>query len=634
MLVKLLETNRLKVWRWRKTRRQTTLRELDSELLPTRHLRSESNISGDIDNQDMARRKRDEVEEDIDTTPRKSRRKTQDDSPTAKGTTTPANRKSILRGTPSKANGTPSSLRKVLFSLDKNTEDGGEDEETPTAVRNDRSARRKISRALNREQANDSEDEEDEGEAALANAILEDGDEIGSDDETENVVAAVSEDITAVAPDTPSKRGRGRPRGRPRKERTPSPPLDMPPHELYFFQNRTGANKTSSNTLPANTLLNHEDYLSNIKSYRDPHEHDLQRLKKLHHRAFDQWIFELEQGMNICLYGYGSKRDLAMEFADHLYHTSTKSPNIVVVNGYTPGLTIRDVLTTLATAILPKSTKLPGQPLALLDLLLAHLPSHPPTAPTTLIIHSLDAPPLRRSHSTLARLAAHPCISLLATVDTPNFPLLWDSTLLRQFNWVYHDTTTFSPYRVELDIIEDVNALLGKSGRGVKGREGVAFVLKSLPENARSLFRILVVEQLMGMAEGDTGISTHGAGMGGDADDDSILGDSDEEAAAAETPSKKRGRGRPPKKDGTPKKKKVVAVVGSGAAAEGVEYRTLYHKAVEEFVCSSELNFRTLLKEFHDHQMVESRKDGLGVERLYVPGMGREELEGVLEEVV
>jgi origin recognition complex subunit 2 len=68
-------------------------------------------------------------------------------------------------------------------------------------------------------------------------------------------------------------------------------------------------------------------------------------------------------------------------------------------------------------------------------------------------------------------------------------------------------------------------------------------------------------------------------------------------------------------------------------AVEGVEYRTLYHKAVEEFVCSSEVNFRTLLKEFHDHQMVESRKDAMGTERLSVP-FRREELESMLEELV
>ena len=89
------------------------------------------------------------------------------------------------------------------------------------------------------------------------------------------------------------------------------------------------------------------------------------------------------------------------------------------------------------------------------------------------------------------------------------------------------------------------------------------------------------------------------------------------------------GRGRPPKKAEKPRP--IPKPVVSGP--EGVEYRTLYHKAVEEFVCSSELNFRTLLKEFHDHQMIESKKDAVGTERLIVP-FRREELEGILEELV
>ena len=42
--------------------------------------------------------------------------------------------------------------------------------------------------------------------------------------------------------------------------------------------------------------------------------------------------------------------------------------------------------------------------------------------------------------------------------------------------------------------------------------------------------------------------------------------------------------------------------------------------------------FRQLLKEFHDHQMVVSRKDGMGGELLGVPFM-REEMEGILEDL-
>lgn len=376
--------------------------------------------------------------------------------------------------------------------------------------------------------------------------------------------------------------------------------------------------------MPSHILLSHEDYFAQIKDYKDPHEADMARLKQLHNRSFDQWIFELEEGFNLCLYGYGSKRNLIMDFAEHLYIQSSKPPKIVVVNGYTPGLIIRDILTILASVVLPKNTKLPAQPTALLDLLAMST-----STPITLIIHSLDHPNLRKSstQSLLATLAAHPQISLLASCDTPNFPLLWDISLTSQFNFLYHDTTTFDPYMAELEVVQDVNALLGRSRRTLGGKDGVGYVLKSLPENARNLFRILVAEQLALMVDGEDNFDV---GMDSDAEDEGLLGVENEDDIGMEvdTPSRRKKRGRPPKKS-TPKKKETAKPV----QAVGVEYRTLYHKAVEEFVCSSEVNFRTLLKEFHDHQMIESRKDNLGTERLMVP-FRREELEAILEELV
>ncbi|KAK5166336.1 Origin recognition complex subunit 2 [Saxophila tyrrhenica] len=581
------------------------------------------------------RRRTDNAVEEEESTPQKTRRTAQNDSPPSNATT-PSNRKSILKGTPTRGpNGTsvveptPKSLRKVLFSTPAEKAEAAEEQETPTATRNDRSARRKSARTLQKQPDDESEDGDVAQDTALAEAILDQEDEIVGEDEEEVVVADASSQPTA---DTPTKRGRGRPRGRPKKERTPSPPPDLPPHELYFFQNRAGANKTSANTLAPNLLLNHEDYLTNINAYKDPHEQDIKRLADLHKRAFDQWTFEREEGFNLCLYGYGSKRQLLMDYADHLYHSSPKPPRIVVVNGYTPGLTLRDIFTLLAKTVLPKSTKLPSLPVPLLDLVLTHLTSNPPSPPITLLVHSLDSPTLRRAPAPalLGRLAAHPFISFIASVDTPQFALLWPPALLRQYNWLYHDTTTFKPYIAEIDVVEEVNALLGRSGRKIGGKDGVAFVLKSLPENARNLFRILVIEQLGAMSHLEADATLGGGDV--EDEDEGMLGVSDDEDAAAEaqaTPSRRQKRGRPPKKAKAAVTKKVVA-----PAAEGVEYRTLYHKAVEEFVCSSELSFRTLLKEFHDHQMVESRKDGMGVERLFVPGMGRGELEGLLEELV
>jgi origin recognition complex subunit 2 len=195
----------------------------------------------------------------------------------------------------------------------------------------------------------------------------------------------------------------------------------------------------------------------------------------------------------------------------------------------------------------------------------------------------------------LARLAAHPSINLVCTADTPNFPLLWDVGLKTQYKFLFHDATTFASYDAEIDVVESVNELLGRSGRRVGGRDGVGFVLRSLPENARSLFRILVMEQLaLAFLEGGF--------------------DDDDEPA-------------------TPRNKKVAQTkMPAPEVNQGVEYRVLYHKAVEQFVCSSEVGFRTLLKEFHDHQMIESRKDAMGTERLWVP-FSQEELEGLAEDL-
>nr|POE76142.1 origin recognition complex subunit 2 [Quercus suber] len=575
-------------------------------------------------------------DESIAVTPRKSRRSVQEtQSLDVDAVTTPTSRTSILRRHPANASGiaelgaTPKSLRKVLFSTpvtsreDVENAKRGEEETTPTALRNDRSARRKSQRALrDQETADVLSDEEDDGlDAAIAREIL------GQDDDNDE---SADDDIQlSSAVDTPTKtaRPRGRPKGK-RRERTPTPPLDdLPPHELYFFQNRNGGTKTSANTLPSQLLLKHEDYHTQINKIKDAHEEDIDRLKRLHRRAFDQWMFELNEGFNICLYGYGSKRNLTDSFAQHVYAESETIPQIVVVNGYAPALSLRDIISTLAQAIVPKHISLPAQPQALLNLLTTFLSDHTPSQPMILIMNSLDHIQLRKpsTQSFIAQIAAHPAISLVATCDTPNFPLLWDVTLTRRLRFLYHDSTTFEPYKAEIDTVEDVNMLLGRTGRRIGGKDGVGFVLKSLPENARSLFRILVAEQLA-LAHAEVEVMGTSQDFNNlDAGD--ILGAEDEEealAAAQSTPSRRSKKGSKPKP--------VTESTVVATPTEGIEYRSLYHKAVEEFVCSSELNFRTLLKEYQDHQIIESRKDGMGMERLFVP-LEREDLEILLEEL-
>ncbi|QDS70392.1 hypothetical protein FKW77_009288 [Venturia effusa] len=522
-------------------------------------------------------------------------------TPSKKRTTT---RTVPLNATPKKAartngilsNGhTPKSNRKISFATPvKETQDEEAEEsptkKTPKTTRNaDRSAKKKsAARLIERSIAPvGSEDEEDEEEDNLAREIL---DEEDRDEELEE-----EEEELPKEPETPSKRGRGRPKGS-KNRRSPTPPLaNLPPHEIYFWQNKPGSGKTSNNVLASHLLLNHDEYFSYKEAYIDPHEQEREFLLSLHQSSFPQWDFELREGFNVCLYGYGSKRSLIQSYAQHIHDSLPDPPKICIINGYNTSIALRDILTTIASTLFPKNAKLPLHQTALLQLILETLADQPPKEPIYVLINSLDGTAMRRPivQSAIATLASNPHVCVIATADTPNFPLMWDITLRQQYRFLFHDCTTFVPFDgAEIDVVESVNELLGRSGRRIGGRDGIGYVLRSLPENARNLYRILVAEQLAGAIE---------------------VGDGDVQEE---------------EEDEGPQKTGVAA-----SSEKGVEYRVLYHKAREELVCSTEHQFRGLMKEFYDHQMVESRRDGMGTERLVVP-FRREDLEGLLEDLV
>jgi origin recognition complex subunit 2 len=464
---------------------------------------------------------------------------------------------------------------------------------TPTKARADRSAKKKSAQLLLEQ---DDEDIWDGGDR-LAVEILAGEDNASSEAAAQDSGVVESVEAGSVEPATDKteatpKRRAGRPKGA-KNKRSPTPEGDLPAHERYFFQNRAGPPRTSNNNLNKVTLLTHEEYFEKHAQRQDPCKRETAFLNDLHRRSFSQWDFEFHQGFNICLYGYGSKRPLTQHFADWLYRKHSSSPpSVVIVNGHTPNLSIRSIFATIVTAVLGADipSKMGAQPIEVLELLQSVLKSRPSQSPITVFINSIDAPSLRRAanQALLARLAATPKIHLLATADTPNFLLMWDISLRDQLNLVFHDCTTFIPFDAEFDVVEEVHNLLGRKGRRVGGKEGVEFVLKSLPENARNLYRLLLTELLSLADEFQNG-------------DDDL----DDAEGAAEAP-----------KDET-----------------GIEFRTLYQKASEEFIASSEMMFRTLLKEFHDHQMITSRMDTSGGEILSVP-LSRGEMEGVLEDLV
>ncbi|KAI0096010.1 origin recognition complex subunit 2-domain-containing protein [Nemania sp. FL0031] len=414
--------------------------------------------------------------------------------------------------------------------------------ETPRRQRNDRSARKKSARALI-EKVVGGVSSDEEADEDIAREIYESSED---DDAGEDAGGGDAEEIPDEAA-TPSRKPRGRAKatkGTRTRKKSPTPPRDLPPHELYFAQTRPGAAKTSNNTLASLNLLTHEEYFSILRDYKDPHEDDIEFLDSIHVQSFPQWAFELSQGFSICLYGYGSKRPLLHKFAKYIYSSITDHGNhrIVIINGYVRAnmSSLRDILSVVAGAVDPKHKLAAGGPSVMMDSLKGLLSTHDITI--TVILNSIDAAPLRRPgfQPILAQLAAHPQIQFICSADTPDFTLLWDSSLRSSFSFVFHDCTTFAPFTAELEVVDDVHELLGRKARRVGGKEGVTYVLRSLTENARNLYRLLVGEVLVAM--------------------------DDEADSSSENP--------------------------------GVEYRMIFNKAVEEFICSSEMSFRTLLKEW------------------------------------
>ena len=464
--------------------------------------------------------------------------------------------------------------RKSLFStLTESSSKANEASGAPNVRNADRSARRKSARSLIEPTAADesSEEENHDGDVLLAKKIW----------EVEETQSAAEQDEVGngslAEPATPFTSQRGA------RRKTPTPSLNQPPNDQYFWQNQSGRIRASGNPISSLSLLTPEQYHSQVSAYLDLHESSYDYLLAIHSRAFPQWQFELSQSFNICVYGYGSKRKLVTAFAHHLSSLSpTKPPRVLIVNGYNPTLTLRSLLNNLAALIFECTisalpSKFSSQPREILTNIIEHLRTQRPSIsfPYYIFINSLDAPSLRRSDapSLLAQLAACPEIRFLATCDTPTFPLLWTTAVREQYNFIFHDSTTYISY-ADIEIHSVVDELLGRRGRSIIGKEGVGFVLRSLPENARNLYRVLIAELLAAM------------------DDEEVEGS-----------------------DG------------------GIEYRVLYQKVAEEFICSNEMGFRQLLKEFQDHEMIVSKRDMTGAELLRVPWR-RKEMEGILEDLV
>ncbi|KAJ2782396.1 Origin recognition complex subunit 2 [Coemansia interrupta] len=332
-----------------------------------------------------------------------------------------------------------------------------------------------------------------------------------------------------------------------------------PAYERYFQDlHTTRGSKTSDNTLSKLPPLSQAECRSILAKVPTKHKNELELLESLHRKQFSQWFFELACGFNLVFYGYGSKRRMINSLATRL---STKSPT-VIVNGYFPTLNFKQTLERILSEVVGFGDTT-GSVADLASLIHGYFESDTREVDNMyIVVHNIDGPCLRKHQAALAVLASSKNISLLASIDHIEAPLIWDSSMITRFNWAWHDLTTFDPYTVETSYEN-----YGTESTEI-GPRGVLHVLASLTENAKNVFRILAEYQIA----------------------ESIM---DDDAAGAQ--------------------KKT------GSKVPEMPYNGYFAACRDQFLVSSELTFRSQLTEFRDHKVIQSRHATDGTEFVHIP---------------
>jgi len=118
------------------------------------------------------------------------------------------------------------------------------------------------------------------------------------------------------------------------------------------------------------------------------------------------------------VYGLGSKRYLLDEFRTRFLN----GKNVLVVNGYFPGLTMKEIFNSLTEGILEHTGSF-SSPIEQLEFIEKQF--HNSGNEAYIILHNLDGPSLQfsREQEIIARLAALPGLHVIASADHINTPL-------------------------------------------------------------------------------------------------------------------------------------------------------------------------------------------------------------------
>ena len=364
--------------------------------------------------------------------------------------------------------------------------------------------------------------------------------------------------------------------------------------------------KRSKNTMGMAPTIVREDFAAVTNLFNKKFQRSAKdKLEVLQKKLYPQYWFELSRGFTLLFYGVGSKRafleDLAINYVSvkfrqteildsHQIDPSYKNPYdtavpCVIVNGYNPTCNYRDILKDITDIMFPESmAKMEAKywgnhSMIHIQKMAEYYKTQPDHIKIIVVIHNIDGPSLRKLmfQQILSQLATIKQIAIIASADHVYAPLLWDATKSQNYNFIFHNVTSYEASEVESSF-QDVMKL--GTEESSTGSEGAKFVLDSLTSNAKKLYKLLLEAQMTAMEN--------------------------------EWNNK-------------------VAPGRRGNAMVGVEFKKFLGICTADFVVSNEVSLRTILKEFIDHKMAFLKKiNKNGSERLWV-GYSYSEMKKLLE---
>ncbi|KAA1474756.1 origin recognition complex subunit 2 [Dentipellis sp. KUC8613] len=428
-------------------------------------------------------------------------------------------------------------------------------------------------------------------------------------DDVSDTEGGFTSDFTS-APQTPSTRHGSPPPTTPRGN---SKIISIETSFDAYFQQHARPARTSTNIFSQLVPpLSADEYAAAFANSRNveltlPNVGQLQKkMETVHKSQMPRFQRELDEGFHLIFYGFGSKRKMLNTLAtEHC----RKRGHVIVANAHRPQFSMKDLVSSIES--IPGLTEM-SLPASGLDGQIRRICEYfatPPSGkrklvrPLYLIIHNLDAPPLRssRARAQLGQLLASPRIHVAASIDHINAPLLFSSSdltarrcasssanpdALSAGAWLWHDLTTLAPYDHEL-AFADRSSIRGASvsstsaaaaqtaASGPMTETAAQHVLAAVTQKAKKLFLLLANHQLDALAE---------SAAGANAD----------------------------------------ATTRNGAEAEqdaAIAYDRLFNLARDQFIATNDTALRALLGEFRDHGLVVAANSGtVGAgEMLWIP---------------